>query len=112
MKKEEKELEIAKSYFQLAMIFATIAGFLVVAYSVYIQMALANANWFMENNDLNSINLSYEIENNGQAYRSIKMIGEKKMKADSILLLSILFAFLAILKWKKGKRLINDIKIK
>ncbi len=104
----DKTKEKANSYFQLAQLFAVIAGFLMIANSVYIDRAVADGSWFMSKYDAASVNWSAELAHNGQAYQLVTMMGANKMKADAFFFISIIFGVASLVTWFKGKKLIDS----
>lgn len=93
MNPEDKKLEIAKSYFELSKIFATLVGFLIIASSLFLQIAFLNLEWFNESS--NAKNISY-----AGFYANLFWV---------FFFISFVFMILSFIKWKKGKRIIKTI---
>lgn len=91
MNREEKQKEIAHSYFELSKIFATLTGFFAVTSGLFLQISLFNLDMFLKEN--NDKNLIY-----GGAYINLFW---------AFISISVIFLIFTFVKWKKGKKILD-----
>lgn len=111
----DKQIELAKSWFSLAQIFATIAGFLMVAFAAAIGLmgslvltgvqAIGQMDW----NSKHTVNISGPICN------FVKATGDAGTSsislANMLFISAMIFGFAALVFWMVGHYKLSRIKV-